>query len=303
MAVPGRLLPSPPTEGPLLLWLLEALKPMNRTRVKQLLKFGSVLVNGEAITRHDHPVKPGDKISVLKGGPPPEETILERAGINIVHQDEDLIIIDKPPGLLTVATDNEKHLTAFAILSAQLEAIDLGRPYVVHRLDRDTSGLLVFARSPEAQETLQGNWEEVTKTYLAVIEGTPNPAEGLIDTHLAETRDLRMRITPPSEGTKRAITAYKTLVTYEKYSLLEVELRTGRKHQIRVHLSSRGHPVIGDQVYGSKTNPANRLGLHAWKLGFDHPTTGEWLETQVPLPHVLQRIVGTATIVPKGGKR
>ncbi|WP_020472192.1 RluA family pseudouridine synthase [Zavarzinella formosa] len=291
MAAPGRMLPSPTKEGPLLLWLLDVLKPMNRTRVKQLLKFGGVSINGQSVTRHDHPVKPGDKVIVLRGSPPPEETILERAGINIVHQDDALIIIDKPAGLLTVATDSEKHVTAFAILSAQLEAIDAGRPYVVHRLDRDTSGLLVFARSPEAQETLQDNWEEVTKTYLAITEGTPNPAEGLIDTHLAETRDLRMRISPQSEGTKRAITAYKVISTYEKYALLEVELRTGRKHQIRVHLASRGHPVIGDQVYGAKTNPANRLGLHAWKLGFDHPVTGEWLETEVPLPHVLKRIV------------
>ncbi len=291
MTAPGHPLPTPTAEGPLLLWLLGVLKPMNRTRVKQLLKNGGVSVNGAFVTRHDHPVKPGDRVTVSKAGPPPETTILERAGITVVYQDAALIVINKPCGLLTVATDAEKHVTAFAVLSAHLEETDAGRPYVVHRLDRDTSGLLMFARTEEVQETLQEEWDTVTKTYVAVTEGTPTPAEGVIDTHVEPTRDLRMRVCPEGEGTKRAVTAYKVVRTYERHAMVEVELRTGRKHQIRVHLAKRGWPVVGDQAYGAKTNPANRLGLHAWKLAFAHPVTGERVELEQPIPHELNRIV------------
>lgn len=291
MSEVGRALPSPKSEGPLLLWLLDVLKPMNRTRVKQLLKHGGVTVNGETVTRHDHPVKPGDRVLIHKGTPPPKDTLLERAGMGVVYQDAHLIVVDKPGGLLTVATDSEKHVTAFAVLSAHYEEINAGRPYVVHRLDRDTSGVMVFARSQEIRDQMQKTWKTVTKMYLAVTEGTPNPPVGVIDTHLAETRDLKMRISPEGEGTKRAITAYKVLHSKERHALVEVELRTGRKHQIRLHLASRGCPVVGDQVYGAKTNPANRLGLHAWKLSFDHPVTGQRIEVEVPLPHELKRIV------------
>lgn len=291
MTAPGRQLPPPTAEGPLLLWLLDVLKPMNRTRVKQLLKHGGVTVNGESVTRHDHPLKPGDRVAVSKGGPPPTTTLLERAGISVVYQDDALIVIDKPCGLLTVATDDEKHMTAFAILSAHLEETGAGRPFVVHRLDRDTSGLLIFARSIEVQETLQEHWDSVGKWYYAVTEGTPTPAEAVIDTHLEPTRDLRMRVCPAGEGTKRAVTAYKVVKTYERHALLEVELRTGRKHQIRAHLAKLGWPVVGDQTYGAKSNPANRLGLHAWKLAFAHPVTGARLELEQPLPNELKRIV------------
>ncbi|MDB5312415.1 MAG: rluD 1 [Gemmataceae bacterium] len=288
---PDRALPPPTAEGPLLDWLLDVLRPMNRTRVKQLLQHGSVSVNGTPVTRHDHPLKPGDRVAIMRGGRAAGD--LGRAGVAIVYEDDAVIVIDKPTGLLTVATEAEKSDTAFARLNAHLATRKAGRPFVVHRLDRDTSGLLLFARTPAARDRLQDNWEAVTKTYLAVVEGAPRPAEGMIDNFLTEGRDLRVRATPPGGEAKRAVTRYRVVTTLGPYSLVEVGLETGRKHQIRVHLAGLGCPVIGDEVYRAATNPSRRLGLHAWRLGFDHPVTGRRVELESPLPEVLRRVAGT----------
>jgi 23S rRNA pseudouridine1911/1915/1917 synthase len=276
-----RSLPPPTAAGPLLPWLLAALAPTNRTRVKQLLQHGRVAVNGTPATRHDHPLKPGDRVEILReGGPPPN------AGLPVVYQDESVVVIDKPAGLLTVATETEKLDTAFVRLGGQLKA----RVFVVHRLDRDTSGLLLFARSEAARDRLQANWESLTKTYLAVVEGTPQPPDGVVENYLTEGRDLRVRAgRTAGPHAKRAESRYRTVGTKHGVSLVEVELVTGRKHQIRVHLAGLGCPVVGDEAYGAKTNPARRLGLHAWRLALPHPTAGERLELEAPLPAELRR--------------
>jgi 23S rRNA pseudouridine1911/1915/1917 synthase len=214
------------------------------------------------------------------------------AGIVIVHEDPHLIVIDKPAGLLTVATETEKTDTAFVRLSEALAARKAGRPFVVHRLDRDTSGLLLFARSAEVRDELQANWDSVTKTYLAVVERTPSPSEGVIENFLIEGRDLRVRASAHTgRDAKRAVSRYKVRETRDRYSLVEVELGTGRKHQIRVHMAGLNCPVAGDAVYGAATNPAKRLCLHAWRLAFDHPVTGERIETESPLPAALRRVI------------
>jgi 23S rRNA pseudouridine1911/1915/1917 synthase len=281
-------LPSPTADAQLLEWLLAALAPMNRTRVKQLLRSGRVAVNGASVTRHDHPLRPGDTVTVAREAPAPAAP----AGIAIVHEDAHLIAIDKPPGLLTVATEREKTDTAFVLLSEHLAARNAGRPFVVHRLDRETSGLLLFARTADLRDELQANWESVTKTYRAVVEGAPSPAEGVIENYLTEGRDLRVRANRhPGRDAKRAVSRYKTRETHSGYSLVEVELETGRKHQIRVHMAGLGCPIVGDTVYGATTNPARRLGLHAWRLAFDHPATGERVELESPLPAALARVV------------
>ena len=287
-----RTLPPPTADAPLLDWLLAALAPMNRTRVKQLLRSGRVTVNGAPATRHDHPLRAGDAVAIARDAPAPAN---DRTGLAVVYEDAHLIVIDKPSGLLTVATEAEKTDTAFARLSAHLAARNAGRPFVVHRLDRDTSGLLLFARSAEVRDQLQANWEDVTKTYLAVVEGTPDPAEGVIDNYLTEGRDLRVRASRHAgKDAKRAVTRYKVRETRGRYSLVEVELETGRKHQIRVHLSGLGHPVAGDKLYGAATDPARRLCLHAWRLAFDHPFTGARVEVESPLPAALVRVVAAA---------
>lgn len=283
----------PATDGPLLPWLLAALAPMPRTRVKQLLRFGRVTVNGAPTTRFDHRLKAGDRVAV--GAPRPDLAgqAPRVAGLRIVHEDDDLIAIDKPAGLLSVATEGEKADTAFARLNAYLTARRAGRPFVVHRLDRETSGLLLFARRAAVRDRLQTGWDRAAKTYLAVVEGKPHPAEGVIRTFLTEGKNLRVRSSDgPRPGAREAVTRYRVVSAGAGLSLVEVDLGTGRKHQIRVHLAGLGCPVIGDVGYGAETDPAGRLGLHAWRLSFDHPTTGGRVELESPLPDTLRRVAG-----------
>ena len=284
--------PAPTEAGPLLSWLLNALKPMNRTRVKELLRHGRISVNGVTTTRHDYPLRPSDTVAIVRAGAVTTDRSLEEAGIAMVLEDDALLVIDKPPGLLTVATEAEKTDTAFAHLNAHLTSRGQGRPFVVHRLDRDTSGLLLFARSAAARDQLQKNWDKVAKTYLAVVEGMPRPPEGVVDNLLIEGRDLRVRVTRNPEGARRAVTRYRVLLSRGRYTLVEVKLETGRKHQIRVHLAGLGCPVIGDPMYGSASDPVSRLGLHATRLALDHPTTGEGLELESPLPMALREVIG-----------
>ena len=279
---------SPPTaEGPLLPWLLAVLQPMKRTRVKQLLQHGRVRVNGRAVTRHDHPIGPADRISIVREHA--AATVPARDRVPIVFEDESIIAIDKPSGLLTVSTDNEKTDTAFARLSAMLTVRKAGRPFVVHRLDRETSGLLLFARTAAVRDQLQEQWDAVQKTYLAVVEGKPRPAAGVLENYLTEGKNLRVHVTAPGGEAKHAITRYRLIANRRPYSLVEVVLQTGRKHQIRVHLAGLGCPVIGDPDYGAKTNRAGRLGLHAWKLAFHHPVLDWRVELESPLPEILWR--------------
>jgi 23S rRNA pseudouridine1911/1915/1917 synthase len=279
--MPARRLPPPTAHAPLLAWLVETLRPMSRTKVKELLACGRVAVNGAPTTRFDHPLTPADRVTIV--GRPARPA----APFPVVFADDTVLVIDKPAGLLTVATDAEKHDTAFARLAAAGE-----RPVVVHRLDRDTSGLLLFARAPAVRDTLQAIWDDISKTYLAVVEGVPRARDGVIDTFLAEGRDLRVRAgSPDRPGAKRAISRYRVVRERGGRSLVEVTLVTGRKHQIRVHLAGLGCPVVGDRVYDATTDPAGRLGLHAWRLGFAHPVSGGRVELEAPLPDKLRRLV------------
>jgi 23S rRNA pseudouridine1911/1915/1917 synthase len=264
---------------------------MSRTRVKQLLKLGRVTVNGVSTTQFDHPLRAGDRVAIIAGAPERGDALAE-AGVTIVHQDADLIVIDKPAGLLSVATESQKTDTAFARLRAYLEGHREGRPFVVHRLDRETSGLLLFARGAAVRDRLRAGWDAVTKTYLAIVEGKPIPAEGVVRNFLTEGKDLRVRASAgPRPGAREAVSHYRVVATRGHYSLVEVRLETGRKHQIRVHLAGLGCPVIGDSVYRAQTDPAGRLGLHAWRLALDHPATGQRVEVESELPDVLRRVV------------
>ncbi|MBX9583648.1 MAG: RluA family pseudouridine synthase [Gemmataceae bacterium] len=281
----ARDLPPPAASGPLLPWLLVALAPTNRTRVKQLLRHRQVHVNGVPVTRHDHPLKPGDRVSIGDGRRARGVRPGSHPTLPVVYEDEAVVVVDKPDGLLTVATDAEKHDTAFVRATAQF-----GRVYVVHRLDRETSGLLLFARSAEARDRLQAGWDAAEKTYQVVAEGTPRPAEGVIDNYLAEMNNLRVRAVPAdAPGARRAVSRYRVVEAGRRYSLVGVVIETGRKHQIRVHMAGLGCPVIGDQAYRAKSDPAGRLGLYAHRLAFPHPTTGERVEVESPLPPVLRK--------------
>lgn len=290
---------SPRAEEPLLLWLVKVLAPMKRTRVKQLLQHGRVLVNGTIVTRHDHPVTPADTLSMLREGVlPPTEFIAQAAGkiakppFPVLYSDDHLLVVEKPSGLLSVANGPHKTNTAFAKLFDWLNTQKAGRPHVVHRLDRETSGLMLFARTREVADTLQANWDTVRKTYLAICEGCPRPPEGVVDNLIEEGRDLKVRVVDrPGPEARRSITTYKVLSRHQQFSLVELGLETGRKHQIRVHLAHLGCPVTGDGLYGALLNPCGRIALHACTLDFPHPMTGKPLHLESALPDALKKLL------------
>ena len=275
---------------PLLDWLLAARPGLTRSGAKGLLRSGRVTVNGAVARRHDHPIPPADAVRV---GPAVADRSLEAAGLRVLFEDEAVVAVDKPAGLLSVATDSDKLDTAFVRLRDHLDARRAGRPFVVHRLDRDTSGVLLFAKSPAHRDRLQAGWETVEKCYLAVTDGTPKPPTGVISNHLLEGKDLKVwSCRPEAPGAVRAVSRYRVVGGRGRYCAVEVDLLTGRKHQIRAHLSGIGCPVVGDKLYGEAPGPAGRLGLHAFRGRFAHPASGAPRVVGRGVPAVLGRVAG-----------
>jgi 23S rRNA pseudouridine1911/1915/1917 synthase len=261
-----------------LITLLRRLLPgWKRKTLEQRLLGGCVTVNGERVTRNDL-VAAGDQIVVMGRGeapsPPP-------GGLRVLYEDDALIAVDKPAGLLSVSTDEESQRTALALVRDSLS--HPGQPaslWPVHRLDRETSGVLLFAKSHEAQRSVQERWGEVRKRYLALVEGRPMPADGVIDQPLLEDQRLNVRVGEHPEA-RSARTRYVTREEIGRRTLLEVETDTGRRHQIRAHLAWLGHPIVGDSRYGTK---ARRLALHALSLTVLHPDDGRELLIEAPPP-------------------
>ncbi|MCX5870726.1 MAG: RluA family pseudouridine synthase [Deltaproteobacteria bacterium] len=260
----------------------------SKTKAKQLVKHGAVTIGDKEATRPDQLLLPGELVSVRS-----EQEMREQArqcpGLTIIYEDEDIIVIDKPSGLLTIATENEKRKTAFYLLSSYLKErtkSTQARIFIVHRLDQGTSGLLVFAKNEAAKQILQDQWEHADKRYSAIVEGVPREKEGQITSMLAESKALRVyTVRDNSEEGKEAKTNYKVVKGNDTYTLLDITLVTGRKNQIRVHMADLGHPIAGDKKYGAKTNPLRRLALHAYYLSFPHPTIPEKrmeFETKIP---------------------
>jgi len=209
-------------------------------------------------------------------------------GLVILHEDRDILVVDKPAGLLTMGTDTDKARTAYFILTDYIRkgyAKSRKRIFIVHRLDRETSGILVFAKSIEAKLCLQDQWKETEKKYLAVVHGQCDRKSETITTYLAENKAQFVYSTSDTTKGKLSHTAYKVLKQTKDFALLEVDLLTGRKNQIRVHLAGIGHPVVGDQKYGKGNKAHTRLALHARSISFKHPFSGKQLvfETKVPL--------------------
>jgi 23S rRNA pseudouridine1911/1915/1917 synthase len=266
-------------------FLIEQLKGKSRTTIKSLLAHRQVSVGTHTITQFDFPLEPNQLVTI-NWGVVPEQTRLR--GVRILFEDPYLIVIDKEAGMLSIATAKEKLLTTYSILSSHVKKEDpTNRIFVVHRLDRDTSGVMMFAKSEKVQEIMQKEWQEavIRRSYIAVVEGYVEKDQDTIRSFLKENKMLFMYSTKvPGEGDE-AITHYKVLKRGEEFSLLEVELETGRKNQIRVHMKELGHPVAGDKKYGSKLNPLRRTCLHANILAFKHPITGEELSFETPPPH------------------
>ena len=282
-------------EDTLLAWLLKTSGSQSRKSVKNLLKHGAVSVNGVATTKFDYALHPGDKVSTGGARAASAKNVLARARIEIVHEDESIVVINKPAGLLSMATETCRMDTAYFRLNEYLKERSPSRPeriFIVHRLDQETSGLLLFAKMESIKRTLQDNWENVEKIYQAIVEGAPVPPQGTVRSHLTESKTLKVLSGEKTRHSQEAITHYRVAQTRGPYALVEVKLETGRKNQIRVHMSDLGHPIVGDQKYGAKTNPAKRLALHAQQLSFTHPASGKRMVFSVPLPPVLKRLAG-----------
>lgn len=274
--------------------LLDVLASMfpdsSRTTLRQMLQARRVRVNGEAEIDAKREVGGDDEVRVLSRSEavtlPPELTLL--------HEDDDILVVIKANGLLTVATAREQENTAQALLNEYLRQKGGGRIHVVHRLDRETSGVLVFAKNFKAREILKEKFaaHDIDRVYIAIVEGKMQPPSGTIESNLLERPNLRMESVKRHPEAKLSITHYRTAQFSGSYSMLEVTLETGRKNQIRAHLSEKGHPIVGDHFYGSKINPLNRLGLHANLLGFEHPTTGKRMRFTAPIPKVFADLFG-----------
>jgi 23S rRNA pseudouridine1911/1915/1917 synthase len=216
-------------------------------------------------------------------------------GLAILHEDRDIIVVDKPPGLLTISTDKEKSRTAYFILTDYVRkgvAKSKNRIFIVHRLDRETSGILLFAKSEAAKFRLQSQWQDTKKKYLAVVHGQCEKRAETIMTYLAENRAHGVYTTNDARKGKLARTTYKVLKQTKDFSLLEIDLLTGRKHQIRVHLAAIGHPVVGDPRYGKERKARDRLALHAGSISFAHPFSGEPLTFTTKVPVYFNTLVG-----------
>ncbi|MBP8819348.1 MAG: RluA family pseudouridine synthase [Syntrophomonadaceae bacterium] len=270
--------------GELMKFLINKMPDKSRNNIKSLLTHRQVLVDGQAVTQYNYPLQVGQEVTVNWA------LVREKKpgrGLRIIYEDKDIIIIDKPAGLLSIASDKEKEQTAYHELTDYVRLNDPeSRIFIVHRLDRETSGVMLFAKNEDIKRSLQDNWKEavVDRAYVAVVEGKVEKKEGRVKSWLQETKTRLVYSSPRSGDGQEAVTDYKVLEAGAGYSLLEIRLETGRKNQIRVHMRDMGHSIIGDKKYGAATNPIGRLGLHAHILAFYHPVSGELMrfETEVP---------------------
>jgi len=271
-------------DSQLLNFLIQELKGKSRTTVKSLLAHRQVSLGAQPVTQFDFPLKKGQTVTI-NWGKVSEQVRLR--GLRILFEDPYIIVVEKAAGILSIATAKEKLLTAYSILSDYVKRDNPeNRIFVIHRLDRDTSGVMMFARSEEIQSVLQRAWQDmvVERTYSAIVEGQVESDEGTIRSYLKENKALIMYSTKnPGEGDE-AITHYTVVKRTENYTLVDLELETGRKNQIRVHMKDLGHSIVGDRKYGSKQNPIRRIALHARVLEFVHPVTRQTLRFETLLP-------------------
>lgn len=267
----------------LMAFLMKKMDGVSRTRVKALLSNRVVLVDNVIVTQFNHPLKPGMKVQISREKNKHE---FRHPMLKIVYEDAYLIVVEKKEGLLSVATDHQKERTAQHILSEYVKRTHRNnRVFVVHRLDRETSGLMMYAKDEKTQHTLRDNWHDIVvdRRYVSIVMGDMERDQGQIRTWLTD-RKLYVSSSNYDDGGKLSITHYKTIKRANGFSMMELDLETGRKNQIRVHMSELGHPVVGDQRYGCEIDPLGRLALHAFKLCFYHPVTGELMEFETPYP-------------------
>lgn len=278
----------------------------SRNNVKSLLSRRQILVNGSVVTQFDFPLAKDDEVRVsklpVKGAQAVKKpaktrergkTVQRAEPLKIIYEDDDLIALDKPAGLLSVESDKDgacAYAEVLAYLSAQGKN---ARPYILYRIDKETSGVLIFAKNAKIHSMLKMRWNELVtvREYYAVAEGIFEKKEDTIVSYLKENKNNVMYSTFDSSGQK-AVTHYRVLAEKEGYSLLRVQIDTGRKNQIRVHMQALSRPIVGDEKYGGTKNPLKRLGLHASRLEFTHPVTGRTVVFSAPVPSVFRAFFG-----------
>lgn len=276
-------------ECELLTFLLNKYPHLSRNAVKSLLSNHQVAVDGAPVSQFNLMLAKEDTVIVSKR----RISKRERSNLPIIFENNEFIVINKPSGLLSVASDTEKGRTAYRMVSDFVQQKDKhNRIYIVHRLDEDTSGVLMFAKNPQIRDVLQKEWSEIVKSrrYYAIVEGKLEKKEDKLVNYLKENSLNLMYVTKSSKDSKKCITNYKVIRSNDLYSLLDINIETGRKNQIRVQLGNIGHYVIGDDKYGEPSNPLKRLGLHAYELSFVHPITGKLFKFTAPMPEEFNKL-------------
>jgi 23S rRNA pseudouridine1911/1915/1917 synthase len=274
----------------LLEFLLQKLSGKGRNQIKGLLSRGQISVEGKPTTKYNYQLDAGKHVVIHWTQ---ASTVNQMKGLKILYEDADLIIIEKQAGLLSIASSKEKNNTAYHLLMEHVKkANPRNRIFVVHRLDRDTSGVMMYCKSEKVQQILQNSWKEsvLDRRYVALVEGAVQKEEGTITSWLKESQTLMMYSSPTPNGGQKAVTHYKVLQKTQNYSLLEIKLETGRKNQIRVHMQDIGHSIVGDKKYGAVQDPIGRLGLHALSIRFYHPTTGSLMSFTTEIPDKFLRV-------------
>lgn len=269
-------------------FLMEKMHGISRNRAKALISNRVVLVNNAITTHPLTELKAGQVVQVDRSK---RKMAFHSNELDIVYEDPYLLIIDKHPGLLSMS-NNSRQQTVQTVLNRYLEKGG-GRntSHLVHRLDRDTSGLMVYAKDVQTQQSLVRGWQELVtdRRYIALVEGELENSRGVVKSWLTEDKRFVTHSSPVDNGGKFAVTHYNVLASSNGYSLVECELETGRKNQIRVHMADLGHPVVGDHKYGSDNDPIRRLGLHAYMLCFTHPVTGKHMRFETPVPVLFEK--------------
>ena len=268
---------------PLLDWLLANLH-QSRSKVKATLQGQGIKVNGKVVTQFDFMLQPGMKVAVSKTKR--NKNVLKNRYVRIVYEDRWLVVVEKAAGILSMAAGHSSLNVKSVLDDYFKKTLQKCTAHVVHRLDRDTSGLMVYAKNMEVEQTMEHNWHEMVydRRYIAVCSGEIMQEGGTISNWLKDNKAYITYSSPYDNGGKLAITHYRVLERTTDHSLVEFKLETGRKNQIRVHSADMGHPVCGDVKYGNGDDPVHRLCLHAWLLCFYHPVTNEPMEFETPIP-------------------
>ena len=277
-------------ETTLLPFLFLSLSGLSKTEVKSMLKYKHVAVKGSAVTQFDTPLYPGDTVEVNFGR---SFYKFNNPQVKVLFEDKWMVVIEKASGLLSVANDNAREKNAFHIIRDYVRHDNPeANLYVCHRLDQFTSGILIFAKDESLMNEMRANWDFYVKErrYTCVTENIPAKPEDTIESLLTQNEHLRVHSTNDETVGRLAVTHYRVLQTRGRYALIDVEIFTGKKNQIRVHMSEMGCPIAGDIKYGAETNPARRLMLHNYRLSFIHPVTGELMKFTLPTPSVFRKL-------------